>query len=94
MGLVLHVIDIAETAVNDGAGIVDGLRIIALLRSHRVDDSQCVLIQNDGFIVLLASIMHLCKMTYHILTYIQSVQLITQHQCLAAVVFSLFTVVR
>ena len=93
MSLVLHVIDIAQTTVDDGAGIVDGLRVIAALCGHRVDDGQRVLIQPDGLVILLASIVHLCKMAYHVLPHVQSVPLIAQCQCLASVVFGFLAVV-
>ena len=93
MCLVLHIIDIAQTAVDDGASIVDGLCVIATLRDHRVDDGQRVLIQTDGLVVLLTAIVHLCKMTYHVLPHVQAVLLIAQGQRLTAVVFSFFAVV-
>ena len=93
MCLVLHIIDIAQTAVDDGAGIVDGFCVIATLRGHRVYDGQRVLIQTDSLVVLLTAIVHLCKMTYHVLPHVQPVLLITQGQRLATVVFGLLAVV-
>ena len=93
VGLVLYVVEVAQAAVDDGAGIVDVHLGIAFHRGHRVDDGQRLPIQFSGLVVLLAPIVHLCEMAQHVLPHVQPVQLVAQGQCLAAIVFGFFTIV-
>ena len=94
VGLVLHVVDIAQTAVNDGAGIVDCFLVIAFLRGHRVDDGQRLVVEGDGLVIFLTAIVHLCEVADYILPHVKPVLPIAQCQRFATVVFSFFTVVR